>query len=76
MKKKYLIISISNCEGRLVCKDNRDLIDRVTDACIQLNPWELVERSHTAGGPWNQSFTGSLNTVIPKEITRTYVRNH
>lgn len=71
-----IIPRVKQSEVNRFSNNDRDLIDRVTDACIQLNPWELVERSHTAGGPWDQSFTGSLNTVIPKEMMRTYVRNH
>lgn len=55
---------------------DRELIDRVTDACVLLDPWELVERSHKAGGPWQQSFNGSLDKVIPKEIMQRYAREH
>lgn len=55
---------------------DRELIDRVTDACVLLGPWELVERSHKIGGPWQQSFDGSLDKVIPKEIMQRYAREH
>lgn len=55
---------------------DRELIDRVTDACLLLDPWELVERSHKVGGPWQQSFDGSLDKVIPKEIMQRYAREH
>ena len=49
---------------------DRELIDRVTDACLLLDPWELVERSQKAGGLWHQSFDGNLDKVIPKEVMR------
>lgn len=55
---------------------DRELIDRVTDACLLLDPWELVERSQKAGGPWHRSFDGNLEKVIPKEVMREYVREH
>lgn len=61
--------------GMFLEKD-RDLIDRVTDACVQLDPWELVERSHKVGGPWHQSFNGDFDKVIPKEVMREYAREH
>lgn len=53
----------------------KDLIDRVTDACAQLDPWELVDRSHKVGGPWYQSFNGNFDKVIPKEVMRNYVQS-
>lgn len=55
---------------------DRELIDRVTDACLLLDPWELVERSHKVGGPWQQSFDGNLDKVIPKEVMRKYAKEH
>lgn len=53
-----------------------ELIDRVTDACVLLDPWELVERSHKVGGPWQQSFNGELDRIIPKEVMRKYAKEH
>ena len=53
-----------------------ELIDRVTDACLLLDSWELVERSQKAGGPWHRSFDGKLEKVIPKEVMREYARAH
>lgn len=55
---------------------DRELIDRVTDACLLLDSWELVERSQKAGGPWHRSFDGNLEKVIPKEVMREYAREH
>lgn len=55
---------------------DRELVDRVTDACLLLDPWELVERSQKAGGLWHQSFDGNLEKVIPKGVMREYVREH
>lgn len=55
---------------------DRELIDRVTDACLLLDQWELVERSQKAGGPWHRSFDGNLEKVIPKEVMREYAREH
>ena len=55
---------------------DRELVDRVTDACLLLDPWELEERSQKAGGLWHQSFDGNLEKVIPKEVMREYVREH
>lgn len=58
----------------LFSSKHRNLIDSVTDACLQLKPWELAERSYKTGGPWDQSFTGDLDKIIPKETMREYVR--
>lgn len=55
---------------------DRELIDRVTDACVLLEPWELVERSQKAGGPWHRSFDGNLEKVIPKELMKKYAKDH
>lgn len=55
---------------------DRELIDRVTDVCLLLDSWELVERSQKAGGPWHRSFDGNLEKVIPKEVMREYAREH
>lgn len=55
---------------------DRELVDRVTDACLLLDSWELVERSHKAGGPWQQSFDGSLDKVIPKKLMLEYAKEH
>lgn len=62
-------------KGMFLEKD-RDLIDQVTDACVQLDAWELVERSHKIGGPWQQSFDGNFDKVIPKDVMRKYAREH
>lgn len=55
---------------------DRELIDRVTDACLLLDQWELVERSQKAGGPWHRSFDGNLDKVIPKELMKKYAKDH
>lgn len=69
-----IIPRVKHSKYNLFSNRHKDLIDRVTDACMQLNSWELVERSHTPGGPWDQSFTGDLNKTIAKETMRNYVR--
>lgn len=43
MKKKYLIISISNYEGRLVCKDNE-----LPLPCGAVAPMEVVSNSRNS----------------------------
>lgn len=71
-----IIPHVKHSKSNLFLTKHRNLIDRVTDTCMQLNSYQLADRACKTGGPWHQSFTGSLNTVIPKEIMRTYVRNH
>ena len=65
---------MQSTEGLFSARD-KNLIDNVADACIALDPWELVERSHKVGGPWHQSFNGNFDKVIPKEVMRNYVRS-
>lgn len=70
-----IIPQVKHSKSNLFLTKHRNLIDQVTDACIQLNSWQLAERACKNGGPWHQCFTGNLNAVIPKEIMKTYVRN-
>lgn len=67
--------AVQTVKGTFLEKD-RELIDRVTDVCLLLDPWELVERSQKAGGPWQQSFDGNLDKVIPKELMKNYAKDH
>ena len=55
-----------------------EIVPRAVQAAKEtfLEPWELVERSQKAGGPWHRSFDGNLEKVIPKEVMREYARAH
>lgn len=36
-------------------EEEKKIVDWVTDACREKNPWDLVRISHAKGGPWDQT---------------------
>lgn len=71
-----IIPKIIQTTKNIFLEKDRDLIDKVTDACMRLDLWELVERSHKVGGPWHQSFDGDFDKIISKEVMAKYAREH
>lgn len=62
-----------NYAGIFRNKDEQELTDSVIMGCLSITPWELVDRSHKEGGPWDQTYDGTYNKKIPVEIMRKYV---
>lgn len=52
--------------------DERMLIDRVVSACTSISPWELVEKSHRIGGPWEKTYEDGRRKEIPVELIKWY----
>lgn len=49
--------------------------DWVIEACRDLNPWVLVEKSHNKNGPWYKIYNSlGTDTVIPIELIEEYAR--
>lgn len=50
----------------------RVIADRVINACTLLTPWELVDKSHCKGGPWDRVYKDGYKEIIPMEIIEDY----
>lgn len=55
----------------LFSTEKEKLIKRVINACISINPWELVEKSHRPGSPWSRVYNG-VKVDIPIEYIKEY----
>ena len=55
-------------------EEEREIIDRVTEKCRALPPWELVARTHRPGSPWDRVYKPGEKKVIPKEYIKEYAR--
>ena len=53
--------------------EQEKLVNRVIDACTSITPWELVEKSHRPGGPWDRAYDGT-KVDIPIEYIKEYAR--
>ena len=53
-------------------KEERIVADWVIETCRERNPWELVEKSHIKGGPWDRT---EIDSEIPKELLVDYALN-
>lgn len=50
----------------------KKLIEKVVDACLELTAWELVEKSHRVGGPWEATYQRGRKVEIPIEKIKEY----
>nr|DAU87370.1 MAG TPA: hypothetical protein [Caudoviricetes sp.] len=69
-----IIPFVANDNSSKFKSQDKEFIDQVIDVCTRLEPWELVDRSHTKGGPWDQTFDGTFDKEIPVEVMREYVQ--
>lgn len=58
--------------ANLFLGEEKKVVDWVIEVCRSLNPWELVEKSHIPGGPWDMT---PLEEEITKEVIRDYALN-
>ena len=52
--------------------EERTLIERVVNACTSISPWELVDKSHRVGGPWEMVYQEGRKNEIPVTLIRKY----
>lgn len=57
---------------RIFSKEERLIIDRVVNACTRISPWELVDKSHRVGGPWEMMYQDGKKNEIPVELIKKY----
>ena len=51
-----------------------DVINKVIELCISVGPWELVNKSHKIGGPWEVIYQTGYNQEIPDKVIREYAK--
>lgn len=56
----------------LFSRDELVLFDRVINACMSISPWELVDKSHRVGGPWEMTYQEGRKEEIPVALIRKY----
>lgn len=50
-----------------------DIINRVVTMCTEVSPWELVEKSHKIGAPWEVTYSSNM-TEISDATMREYAK--
>lgn len=58
----------------LFTDNEKEIVDKVIRACISLAPWELVDKSHCKGGPWDTIYKDGYGNKqeIPIETIEDY----
>ncbi len=57
---------------RLFTDKEKNVADNVIRVCCSLEPWELVDKSHCKGGPWDKVYKEGYKKVIPMETIEEY----
>ena len=50
----------------------RKIIDPIIDEKLFKSAWDLVNEAHVKGGPWDISYNGYKNTVIPAWLIKKH----
>lgn len=54
---------------------DKALVNKVTESCRKMRPWDLVELTHKEGSPWRQVFKDGQKNEIPLQIIAKYAKD-
>lgn len=54
---------------------DKALVNKVTESCRKMRPWDLVELTHKEGSPWRQVFKDGQKNEIPLQIIAEYAKD-
>ncbi len=57
--------------GQLFINVEKELCEKVINTCVNMDVWDLVQRSHKEGSPWKQVYR-DRHELIPENLMRDY----
>lgn len=63
-KNAYSIFSLDS---------DRRIVDRVIELCLKITPWELVDKTHKQGTPWDKAYQQNFR-IIPSKYLFEYAK--
>ena len=57
-------------------REEQQLVNDVTDVCVDMDPWDLVDSSHIKDGPWDIAYSKNKNAIIELKDMFEYAKRN